>query len=70
MTIKEEIQTIIDQRNVLDDRELENQLNCLVWEVKRICMNKVRELMEADLEPEDRSPYIDNFLIELDEAVK
>jgi|GEM_PF-5317707 len=67
MTIKEEMQTIIDQRNFLDDKDFEKQLGFLVWEVKREMLNKARELLK---ENEDYSPNIDKFLIQLDGAVK
>jgi hypothetical protein len=66
-TIKEEIQTIIDQRNFLDNYELEKQLNMLVWETKRTMLNKAREELEIRKFPKFS---IDLFLIKLDEAVK
>jgi len=65
MTIKEEIKSIIAQRNFLDNYELKKQLGCLVWEVKRVMLNKARVMLE-----EAKAENIDSFLIKLDEAVK
>jgi len=65
MTIKETIKGIIDQKNFMDNEELEKQLGYLVWEVKRFMLNKARELFNKD----DEVVETDKFLIALDNAV-
>jgi len=70
MTIKEEIKTIIAQRNLLDNKELEKQLGVLVWETKRICMKEARSMLEYYARRKDIHFPIDLFLIKMDNAVK
>jgi hypothetical protein len=63
--IKETIKGIIDQKNFMDNEEMEKQLGFLVWEVKRVMLNRARKIFNED----DEVIETDKFLVELDNAV-
>ena len=62
--IKETIKGIIEQKNFMDNEEMEKQLGFLVWEVKRVMINKA-----SDIFSQNKAIKTDLFLIALDNAV-
>lgn len=70
MTIKETINSIVQQKNFMDNEELEKELGFLVWETKRIMINEARTMLKIWNECRKDNFPIDKFLVKLDGAVK
>jgi hypothetical protein len=65
MTIQETIKAIVQQKNFMDNEELEKELGFLVWEVKRKIFNELQDKQKTL-----KIPKFQELLHELDGAIK